>query len=334
MSVLAMRSHLVNPALGAVRAAGGNVSALLQRFDLGPEAETEKDVSLPVDTLRSFLDAAAVELDEPAFGLRVARRFPRGMYGLTEFAARTAPTLGDAWNRVARYIGLLNELVVIRVDAHGKTAVIDEHIPGAPECLGRHANEFFVSLVVLQSREMCGVPVVPRRVHLAHRAPVDSSALHEALGCDLVFGADANRVEFDPEILRLPLLSADAPLHSLLDGQAQKAMAARSSPSRLVGLVRASIADNLMAPRTLDAVASTIRLSPRTLQRRLGEEGATFQQLVDDVREQMARREIAAGRGLAEIAANLGYASIPPFLRAFKRWTGMTPGAYRRQLAS
>jgi AraC-like DNA-binding protein len=331
MSAVAMRSQLVGPALREVRAAGGNVGSLVQRFELPPSAETDAEVSLSLPVLRSVLDGVASELGDPFLGMRVARRFCRGMYGLTEFVARTAPTLGAAWNRVAHYIGLLNELVVIRVDSRGPLAMIDEHVPGSRDGLGRHANEFFVSMVVSQAREMTGVPIVPHRVCLAHEEPTDASELHRQMGCKLEFGAESNRVEFEPEVFKLPLLSADPTLHSLLDGQAQKAMASRATPAHLVSMVRSSIADHLMGSRILDAVANSIQVSPRTLQRRLCEEGASFQQLIDDVREQIARREIDEGRPLSEVATNLGYASIPPFLRAFKRWTGVTPGAYRRR---
>jgi len=120
----------------------------------------------------------------------------------------------------------------------------------------------------------------------------------------------------------------------VLDGQAQSSLAGRVSPTGLVNVVRSSIADHLTGSRPLNQVANSIHLSPRTLQRRLCEEGATFQQLIDEVREHLACRKIDEGKALSEIAAGLGYASIPPFLRAFKRWTGTTPGAYRRRFAS
>jgi AraC-like DNA-binding protein len=331
MSALAMRSRLVGPALREVRAAGGSVASLVQRFGLGPTAKTDAEVSLSLPVLRSLFDAVACELGDPFLGIRMARRFCRGTFGLTEFVARTAPTLGAAWNRVAHYIRLLNDLVVVRVQSRGPFATIHEHVPGSRDALGRHANEFFVSMVVLQAREMCGVPIVPRRVCLTHDEPPDASELYVTVGCRLEFGAETNRVEFEPEIFDLPLLGADPTLHALLDMQAQKALASRASPTHLVNMVRSSIAEHLTGSRILDAVAHSVQLSPRTLQRRLYKEGASFQQLIDDVRAQIARREFDQGRSLSEVAVNLGYASSPPFLRAFKRWTGMTPGAYRHR---
>src|SRR5262249_30331159 len=161
----------------------------------------------------------------------------------------------------------------------------------------------------------------------------DVSELVQTLGTSrLEFAAEANGLVLSHAVLGLPILTSDPPLLSLLDQHAEQSLAARASPSRLLGRVRQSVRDNLRRESpSLETIAAALKMSPRTLQRRLGEEGASFQQLVDSVREELARVHVGQGKmTLAEIAFELGYAEQSAFLRAFKRWTGLTPTEFKR----
>ena len=96
--------------------------------------------------------------------------------------------------------------------------------------------------------------------------------------------------------------------------------------------VRASVAELFPTGQpTLDHVADALAISPRTLQRRLADNGLTFTQLFDEVRFITARQLIIQSEKLADIATHLGYADAGSFTRAFERWTGMSPLKYRKQ---
>jgi AraC-like DNA-binding protein len=82
---------------------------------------------------------------------------------------------------------------------------------------------------------------------------------------------------------------------------------------------------------SIDAIATRMGSSPRTIQRQLQDHGASFKQLVDDVRLSMARRHLAdASVSLTDAAFLLGYSDLSAFSRAFRRWTGQSPQDYRR----
>ncbi len=332
-----MRTLLVSPALTLVREAGVEarvVAELLTRFELPQSAELDAEVVMPVARLASFLDEAASLAKDPFLGLRIAARYRRGMYGLTEFALRTSATLGEACQRLERYVALLNELVEISVVAGDGHATIEQKIPGVRACVGRHGNEFFVCAMTLHARALTGVPLVPLRAHFAHGKPRDVSELESLLGTRaLTFGAGANGLVFPASALQLAVLSSDPPLSAILESQAEQSLKARTAPSRFLGRVRASVHEALTggAPTVLD-VARRLKMSSRTLQRRLGADGSTFQQVVDSVREETARAQVLDGkRSLTDVALGLGYADQSAFLRAFKRWTGMTPAEARRR---
>lgn len=326
-----MRSQLVGPALALVREAGGDAAALVRRFSLPDDAERAAEVVLPLDRLRAFLDAAAAEAGDPFLGVHLGQRIRRGAYGLLEFSCRSAPTVGEALRRIVRYISLLNELVEVTL-VEGREVTVEQRIRGEPLCVGRHGNEFFLALLLSQSRQLAARPFAPTRAWLAHPRPRDVSELAALLGTDrLAFDRERNGMALPRAVMDLPLQTHDPALLALLDRQAEEALALRGSPSRFLGQLRQQIRDRLREglPPLAEA-ARALHMSPRTLQRRLADEGTTWNALVDEVRQELARRWVAEGaRPLGEIAFLLGYSELSAFLRAFKRWTGVPAGAYR-----
>jgi hypothetical protein len=112
----AMRSQLVAPLLGFVRERGADSEALIGRFALPADAAARSELVLPLATLRDLLDAAAAAIGDPWLGVHLAASFPRGAYGVLEYACRSAPTVGEALARMVRYFGLLNELVTVALE--------------------------------------------------------------------------------------------------------------------------------------------------------------------------------------------------------------------------
>ncbi|WP_282416211.1 AraC family transcriptional regulator [Polyangium sp. 15x6] len=327
-----MRSQIVGPILSRLRGLGVDPSPLVEAFGLPPGAETEPDVVLPLAKLYAFLDEAARVASDPFLGVHLAAQLERGTYDLLEFSCLSAPTVREALVRVARYTALLNDLVVATFEERGGVGLLQQRIPGAPLCLGRHANECFVVLVLLRTRALSGVSVVPERAWFGHPAPRDTSALAEALGTPrLEFDAGATGLALPGDALVLPLATSDPRLLSVLDRHAERSRVARERPHDFFGEVRQRVFEKLRdgAP-DLEVVARALSMSPRTLQRRLTEEGTTFQELVDGLRREMAGAYVRdTEMPLAEIAVVLGYRETGAFLRAFKRWYGVAASQMR-----
>lgn len=333
---LMLRSQLVGPVLSFVRARGGDADALRRALDLPDDAETAPEVRLPLRRLHALFDGAEVALGRTNFGLDLARGYRRGTWGILEFSSRSAPTLRDAFTRVARYTALFNESVIVSFEETGGVGTLSQRIPGRPECIGRHGNEHFAATLVIQASALVGRDVVPHRVFFAHRAPPDL-ADHRALfgGCPLEFAKHRNGVSFEAATLDAPVLSSDPPLLTLLDAMANAKLDERTKlgvTHDFAGQVREAIRAALAAGEkpAMAGVARALRVPARTFQRRLADEDATFAGLLDDVREDLARgyaRDVSIP--LAGIAYLLGYAELRPFVRAFKRWTKTSPGAFR-----
>lgn len=333
-----MRSQLVGPALALVRAAGADAAALIDRFELPRTAESDVEVVLPMPTLHAFLDAAAEAARDPLLGVHLAARMPRGAYGVVEYASRSAPTLREAIARLVRYIGVLNELVTVTAEERDGLGVVEQRVASEPRAVGRHGNEFFVVMLLGHARALTGRPIAPVKAWFAHAQPETAAlaGLLEALGTTHVrFDAQCNGAALAPELLDLPLVTSDPPLLSLLDRAAEQSLAGRPGQSQLLSLVRRRVRESLAeSPQTLETCADALRMSARTLQRRLADEGSTFQKVLDDVRHELAVELVRDPRhALGEVAFLLGYAELSPFLRAFKRWTGKTPADFRVKLS-
>jgi AraC-like DNA-binding protein len=330
---LRLPSQLVRPALALLAERGGDVRDFIRRHALPEDADTEREIVLDLDSLRVFLDEVSRSLGEPHLGTVVAQRTERGTWDLLEYSCRSAPDVRGALRRMSRYVRLANDVVQIRFTEYpDRSASVEQTLPGSPLVIDRHGNEFFVATVVLKCRELSGKPIRPLRVEYAHAAPEDLGLLHALLGTEsLAFGQGKNAVVFDAESLDSKLVGFDPSLLSILDRYAEQALESRGSRSAFLVSVRDSIREQLVEGKAgLAVTARALGATARTLQRRLTEEGTSFGAEVESVREELARVYVSdRGRPLMEVAFLLGYSDLSTFVRAFRRWTGVTPARFR-----
>lgn len=311
-----------------------DAAAIARRHGLPATAIEQPAVSVAPRTLRALCDEVGARLGDPALGVHVALANPRGTYGVTEFAFRSAPTLRDALSRLVRYQTLVNDLVrhTFRVDE--RSGVFAQRFPGEPLGGGRYGNEYALAIVVSMGREITGVrwPVV--RAWLAHPAPGQPSPeLAQFLGTEQIeHGAGHNAIEIASGVLDLPVLTHDPALLAAVDRIApllgppadDESIVARTSSEIHRALPKGEV--------QISAIAPQVGLTARTLQRRLAAAGTSFQQLVDDVRRRLVLALLeSTSHPLDEIAARAGYSDVRALKRSFRRWTGVTPAGWKRR---
>ncbi len=329
-----MRTQVIASTLAYVRGRGADPAKLIAEFALPPTAEEDAEVLVSLSTLRAFYESAERLTEDPFLGIHVASQLRRGSFGLVEFVCRSAPTVGDVLARLSRYTSLVTELVVITVTRQGDELVVEHKIPGHRECVGRHGNEFFLTMFLQQARLFTGSYLLRgRRTWFAHPAPADLSELTALFGTELQFDVGSNGIVLDASVLDMPVRTADAPLYDVLQMQAEEALARLPVADDVLRKVHEGIHGALAngAPE-LGHVAREMGQAPRTLQRQLHERGTSFQQEVEAIREELARKYVVDPRlPLGEVAFRLGYRDVTAFLKAFKRWTGSTPSQYRER---
>ncbi|WP_394832722.1 AraC family transcriptional regulator [Pendulispora rubella] len=293
-----------------------------------------RELTVPLASYRTAGDLAAARAGDSFIGLHVARDIPRGSFGLVEFAARSAPDVEEAFHRVVRYLRLLSETIRLELRKFGGEVALVHRIPGEPLCVGRQGNEFTLALFHAFLRELTHSRTQAKRVEFAHSAPDDVGELERFFGTNqLRFDAGRNMIVWSDAILSLPLVSHDQNLLPWLDDYARTLLPADSALDQRIPGLHEQIRQCLQAQTvpTLVEVARRLRLSTRTLQRRLEAVGTSFQAELESVRLELAEWHLRDPKwSIYEIALLLGYADQRGFERAFVKWRGVTPKEYRR----
>ncbi len=330
-------SALVPFVLTYLRGHGADVDRLARKYLPRGVVDPAQAPALTTASFRKLMDESADALGDPLFGLHLAQAMPRGSYGLLEFAIRSAPTARAALEQLARFGALINPATRFWLEPGEREVAVHHRLSEDREGVGRHGNLFTVARLLVMGREMIGEHLRPERVWFAHALPKRGSGrdlpaeLIGFLGTEqLEFGRTSNGLTFDARDLDRPLAGADLALNAMLREHASRLLGELDPGSLQQRTRKALLALLPKGDAPLALVAKKLNLGERTLQRRLMEEGVVFAELAAEVREQEAKN-LLAGRSapVAEIATKLGYSDAATFGRAFKRWTGHSPGAYR-----
>jgi len=194
------------------------------------------------------------------------------------------------------------------------------------------SNEASMAAVVTISQEVSTLPFVPLAVYFRHAARGEESIFTNHFECPVHFNAECDAILVSDEALATPNKLGDPAIAQFFDRHLEQELA--TLPDDDVGLdqrVRIAVSRALSEGiPTLSDVSKSIGLGSRTLQRRLSEEGHSFQSLVDHARRELAHELLReTNYSLAEISFLTGFSDQSGFTRAFKRWSGQTPRSYR-----
>jgi AraC-like DNA-binding protein len=328
---LPLPSALPAAILRDARAHGVDAGLLAQRVGLDVEAEGRDAIAITPSALRDLFEAAAASLGEPFLALRLATELPAGAYGFAELSARASPTVGDAAAHLARYAALVHPELESSFEVTETGADWHARSPQQPRGLGRHAHEYGLAYLLAVVRVGSGEPIAPTRVWFGHSRPPDIAPLFRFFGTqDVAFGEAESGLTLSARSLGVPMLGQDPRLLATAKGLAEGALSAHPRRQAFAELVEKHVVSLLPRGADMGAVARALHMSPRTLQRRLEDEGTAFSDVLDDVRQSAARQRLRdPALSLSEIAYELGFADLATFSRAFKRWTGMPPGMWR-----
>jgi AraC-like DNA-binding protein len=326
-------SALVPALLRYLEARGADVTLVSLRVELDRSIASSDEALVTPGVAYALLDLASETLGEPHLGLALPEALAfRGM-GLAELAARASPTVRGALERIARYAPLILPQLECALEEDEVEARFRQRTRGRARGAGRTANEYALSYALVQCRRESGEALSVSRVWFAHARTPDLLPICRFFGTDdVAFGAPDSGFALDRALLDAPMRGGDARLLVTAEGLADAALRAQPRARAIAHAVMARV--EALLPEggaSIEAVARAMHMSPRTLQRRLEEEQTRFGELLEEVRARVARVLLRhPSLGLAEVAARLGFADLATFSRAFKRWTGMPPGQWRR----
>ena len=300
---------------------------------IAPARLDDPDDRISAEQMEALCGAAMRELDDEALGW-FSRRLPWGSYGLLCRASLTAPTLGVALKRWCRHHRLLTEDLLLTFEVADDAALL-----AIEERRELGALREFCLLSSLRYLLGYACWVVDSRLPLReaafpYAAPPHAAVYARLFAGPLAFGAPCAVLRFDARYLALPLRRDEAALRAML----QRALPLTVRPYRRDRLLGDTLRGLLRARgtelRDAAAVAAALGTSTRSLHRQLREEGRSLQALRDEVHRERALELLERSeRPLKQVAAAVGYADAKSFARAFKAWTGRSPGAVRRAAA-
>jgi len=291
------------------------------------------DSRVSLESAHSMLDRGVERLQDENLGLRLGRSMSLGTGGVFDYSVRTAGTVGESLAVASRYSRLLSDSFRISFEVRGDQAMVQlEDETDWP----RSASDFSMSaLYKLHMAEFVGGHNL--QCWFAYPEPKDTSTHHRAFGrAKLRFDAPFHGFVFDAAAMSAPIPGRDATLHSVLCSRADSLMADLAAARHLTATVRRLVAKEISSGEpSAERVARSLNMSRRTLSRRLERERTTFLAEVDAVRREVALDRVRDARlPLSEVSFLSGFSHVESFHRAFKRWTGQTPLAYRSPQAN
>ncbi len=322
----------------ALGLSAGGVSLTPALVDAGVDPLTmdDPDARIPASLLHELWSRAEELSGDASFGLSTAGLIKPGSFDVLDYMCRNTATVGDGLRLYCQYTPLLHDQIAASVDVDQETARL-RHVLVDGSILPRQYAEFIIGGLLVIIRQASNVSVRPVSVSFAHDEPADTSAHVALFGCPISFRAVENGFELRMEDFDRPVVAAQPGLLQVLERQADQLLERLPGPApSLVGRVRAAIVKDLRSGGTTVAqVARTLGFGERTLRRRLDEEGSSYNEVLSELRMELANRYLEDLRlAIDEVAFLLGYSDRSTFIRAFRQWTGQTPAQFRKTRAA
>lgn len=314
---------------------GGDAERLLTSVGLGVDSLhlTDTRRMLPYVKVVALLNEASRVLRRPDFGLHLAsRQPPNGLGGPLSIAMRNCPTVGDAFRFCADRMYTYSDYadLNIRKDQDSRRWILQFETVEGKDIDQRQIVELSLLRTILIASFLSGGRAKPRETWFRHR-PMSSLTVYKSyFRSQLSFCASMNAVTFDFDDDQLPVIGHDSEVYQLATSVIEQAW---TRPEELLSIkVRRFLSERPgTANISTSDVASAFAMHPRTLQRRLREEGTCFDDIRDSVGRADALRYLRETKiPLVRVAALLGYSGLPAFSRRCRQWFSNSPGELRR----
>jgi AraC-like DNA-binding protein len=312
-----------------LREFGVDPGEVIRRAGLDPEIFEDENNVIPYAALGRVLAACVMHTDCPHFGLLLGQRGTLSSLGPIGGLLQHSPTVGEALSALVRHLHLHDSGGAPTLSAYGDVATLGYAIyePGVenPEQFADEAMAVAANVL----RTLCGSDWAPDEVLLPRHPPADPGAYWRAFRAPVRFDQETAALVFPTRWLDQRIAGANPIFRQVFEAHVRELEAAGAGDWKetLRRVLRTEVLTNRCSATS---VAERFALHRRTLSRHLQAEGAGFQSLVDETRFEIARQLLTQTRiPLSEVALALGYSEASAFTRAFRRWSGQAPAAWR-----
>jgi AraC-like DNA-binding protein len=318
----------------AAQAAGVRVDGFLEKAGLDLDTLLDPEARIPGGTALAIWNDLREASGDPLLQLRAPVILPFGAYRVIDYLADASATVGEAFERVARFFRLIAARVALPVEVGkdgARITLVMEDGGAAPPVYAEYTFAAVIGRIRANTKKALRV----ERVEFAH-VPLGEVSRYEAFfGCPVHFESSPNRFSICREEWEAPTDHGDEALAALLEEHAE--ILARRLPEAsddIVAEVRQVILEALPESPGTEEVAGELHMSTRTLQRKLARAGESFSGVSEAVRAELAKEYLTdRAVGISEVAFLLGFSEQSSFHRAFRRWTGLAPGKWRERVS-
>lgn len=318
-----------------LNAIGVESTKVLRRAHLSQELLHETRFLLTTEEAFALGEAIAEVSGNPAIGLKLGTVTRTQHFNPSGIAALCSETLGEAMAQIGRYKQLTCPEELVQHKAEGEWTLRFRYLmadhPEPPVLI----QAGFAYLLSIARHGTDDKSFSPLRLELMDaNAPVKQ--IKQLFGCNVIAGALQNLMVLREADSALPFVTRNAELFEMLAPQLDQELNERRNTESFVDRVRLAIQEKLTGKRpSMEDIADVLRLSPRTLQRRLQDDGYSYQRVLEEARRHLARHYLAhSNLDLNDAAFLLGYNDAGSFVRAFRAWEGVPPARWRDEQRS
>tara|TARA_R110002074_G_scaffold10302_2_gene39447 strand:+ start:2887 stop:3942 length:1056 start_codon:yes stop_codon:yes gene_type:complete len=315
-------------------ARGVDVAPLISAAGFQHGGKVEADTLVPFQSIARFFELAATAAHDPLLGFHFGQIVDSRDSGIIGFLGTYAETMRDGilnTSAFARVLGNASEFDTGGLNSCGRL-VFYFHLP--PSLPNSQYVEWFASSCISSYRRLLKRPIYCSRVVFTHPRRIGCEEMAEFFGCTIEYGGDENALYFRQADLCAEIPSSDKKLVNFLRSVAKVALERHMTnvPPLQESVERVLVRHMSAGDVSQNRIARELGMSSRTLSRRLAENGQTYRELLDSLREALATRYLTQSTlSQIEITFLLGFADQSSFASAYRRWTGQTPGAVRQK---
>lgn len=328
-------TSLIPGLIGLAAEIGVNLASVFKRAGLDADLLSDPDGVISTHQLDSLIVALKEDLNDPAFALHLGEAIRVDQLQIVGSLIATSDNAEHALRQFLRFKDLIHPYGELILTDEGENFSMVYHADSEQAAASQfYYAELYFAGVVSIGRMLTGEDnVIVHSVSFTHPEPEYTEEFERIFEVKPTFSAEQNRIVADAKVLKIPLSGSFPNYHKTLEEKALRNLSSLPNEDSVTCKVIQYLESRMgYAVASVEAAAETLNMTSRTLQRRLRAENTTYAVLRDEVRYRYARKYLKQpDMDMESIAAALGFSEAANFYPAFKRWSGLSPGEYRRK---
>ncbi|PWK29354.1 AraC-like DNA-binding protein [Arcicella aurantiaca] len=313
---------------------GADYDLLCKKTGISPQDLQNPDNRLPIAQAQKLWKEAIEMTGDEFLPLHIGEMINTISVGILAYVMMHSPILGKALEKLCQYQDIVCDASKTSLIIENGLAHLTISEPSDDIFAPHYAYESTISIYHSAINGMLGENVQLKSVHFDYPAYTDNLSEYHRIfkGAEIIFNSHFTGLVFSEDYLKRPILNANPNLFSLFEIHANEILNSLKPSESLKEKIKKEILHDLKGEEpTLSNIAKKLGIGVRSIQLKLKEEGVTFQQLLDEIRKNLATKHLKEAQlSTTDIAYLLGYSEPSVFFRSFKKWTGQTPTIYRK----